>query len=761
MDESMTASTKTSPKIQLLLLAGSFILISLGLVLAIALHQIGSSTKASLDVTERIIKTREMKQIDQSAGLVQSGLLARFHSVFSLPELMNALFQVSQTHDEALQNIVIKDGIRSILLARPELTDFFVWDPQAGKQIYFENSTANALDEPAANRVAIVTKDLRYLQPLLECATQQQALCLGEFSVDNTPKLIIAYPIVTAQGSIAIYGAKLPLSIVNTWLADLARDNVNSATRLVLINSNELIVTDNLGNSQVGLSLTQVYPEMARRLNAGGGDRDVIFKVLPIRLENLHWNLILEIPANELYEHVNSVAQSILTGEAQAKFHLLAVAALIILFSMLFGLRFVRNRENLLQQSETQLQSVFDSSPIPLLVAEKVQDNYRVLQSNQAWASKFGFDLSKVIGRNEAELALWVNNEDRQHVMKQLLENEDVSQFFAWLKDANACEFQASISCKVMFIHSRQWVVFAYEDTTESYRLHQQSKHMNQLLEDKVAARTQDLEASNQKLSSTLQTLEQAQRELIQAEKLASLGELVAGIAHELNTPVGNAVMAASTFRSDLHSFNKDLAQGGLKKSALMTFLEDSGHAANIILRNLERASSLVTSFKQVAADQTSSQKRTFAIKEVVDEVLVMLHPTLKRASHEIEVTLHTEATLESYPGPLGQVLINLIQNAVIHAFEEGQAGKISLTIDSATASTLVLRVKDNGRGMTPEVQKRVYDPFYTTRLGAGGTGLGLNLVHNLVTGTLKGKIDLVSAPGEGSEFIVTIPCQL
>lgn len=269
-------------------------------------------------------------------------------------------------------------------------------------------------------------------------------------------------------------------------------------------------------------------------------------------------------------------------------------------------------------------------------------------------------------------------------------------------------------------------------------------------LEARVAERTAELEATNASLS-------QAMDQLVQREKLASLGSLVAGVAHELNTPIGNA-LTVSTAMHDLHAqFAADLAAGQLKRSALERFVQDNDEAARLIERNLQRAATLITHFKHVAVDQASVRRRRFDLAELVAEVLSTLSPRLKRLPHAVQVDIAPGIVMDSYPGPLEQVLTNLVENSLVHGLEAGRAGRIRIGAE-ARDGRVRLRFEDDGRGIATEVRHRIFDPFFTTRLGQGGSGLGLYLVFNLVTGRLGGSIHLVDCDGPGTCFLVDLP---
>jgi C4-dicarboxylate-specific signal transduction histidine kinase len=285
----------------------------------------------------------------------------------------------------------------------------------------------------------------------------------------------------------------------------------------------------------------------------------------------------------------------------------------------------------------------------------------------------------------------------------------------------------------------------------------QNVQQLNLLLEHRVELRTIDLERANRELSEAMETLKLAQGELVRSETLASLGNLVGGVAHELNTPIGNGVMAVSTLHDQVRAFRREMANG-LRRSTLEAFVERVERGSEIAVRNLQRANELIASFKQVAVDQTSAQRRRFKLSEVIDEILMTLQPTLKRTPFRIERQIPDDLVLESYPGPLGQVLTNLLTNALTHGFEGRTYGLIRVSAERHGDEQLMLRVADDGAGIQPDLFPRIFDPFVTSKLGRGGSGLGLHIVWNTVTVVLGGSITVDSTPDHGTEFRIILP---
>jgi two-component system, NtrC family, sensor kinase len=285
-----------------------------------------------------------------------------------------------------------------------------------------------------------------------------------------------------------------------------------------------------------------------------------------------------------------------------------------------------------------------------------------------------------------------------------------------------------------------------------------QLEETNASLERLVQERTASLE-------QTLDSLKQAQKQLIENEKMASLGSLVSGVAHEVNTPLGIAVTGASHCQYLLTQLRAKIGDNRLTRSALDQHMDSMDQSLDLVTLNLDRAAELVQNFKKTAVDQHSLALTRFELSEYIQVVMSSLLPMLKKSQVNYWLRAESKIPMYSYPGALAQILTNLTNNACVHAFsEENDKNELLIEVQHQqhrNNAGAVIAFKDNGSGMPAEILKNIFQPFFTTRRGKGGSGLGLSISYNLATAKLKGSLDAESEPQRGTTFTLTLPCHL
>ncbi|HWR41216.1 MAG TPA: ATP-binding protein [Patescibacteria group bacterium] len=301
-------------------------------------------------------------------------------------------------------------------------------------------------------------------------------------------------------------------------------------------------------------------------------------------------------------------------------------------------------------------------------------------------------------------------------------------------------------------------------DITEIKATEQALQRARDELERKVEYRTQELLAANEELSAinqemhlTLENLRQTQNQLVQAEKMAALGQLVAGVAHEINTPVGVGVTAVTHLDHLTQQMQRVFSEGALTRRELAEYLNEGQETLRIITTNLSQAARLIVSFKQISVDQSCEARRIFRVKEYLEEILLSLQPKLKKNRHQVMIDCSDELEIDGYPGALGQVVTNLIVNSLMHAYDPGDTGRIRIQA-KREAGRFHLRYMDDGRGMDESVRSQIFTPFFTTKRGSGGTGLGLHILYNIIVQQFGGTVECRSNPGQGTAFDISFP---
>ncbi|MET3116709.1 PAS domain S-box-containing protein [Undibacterium sp. GrIS 1.8] len=388
------------------------------------------------------------------------------------------------------------------------------------------------------------------------------------------------------------------------------------------------------------------------------------------------------------------------------------------------------------------LEALLDAMPIPIFYKNK---DGIYLGCNDAFITMTGLTREKIINKKMTD---WLepNRVKLYEEKDQELYQKYEKQVFQLHLDDYFNEVKHVIFHRAVYKNQFGIVdgmIGAILDITELEKTKIALEQLNLALESRVLERTEELQ--------------QAMKHLIQSEKLAALGNLVAGIAHELNTPIGNIVTIASTLKDETSSFLDKLNGGGLRKSEAIQSATLMHEAGKMIEHNAIRSAKLISDFKQVAVDQSSARRRSFDLESTVQEVMTTLLPMLKRTSHVVEIDIPEKIQLDSYPGPIEQIITNLTSNSLLHGFEHIEKGHISIKAQLLNEE-IILDYQDNGHGMTAETQVHLFDPFFTTKLGQGGSGLGLYIVYNLVTGVLGGRISIHSSLDTGAHFTLCLP---
>ena len=422
---------------------------------------------------------------------------------------------------------------------------------------------------------------------------------------------------------------------------------------------------------------------------------------------------------------------------------------------------------NLLNSELNQLIATY---PQPILVLDK---NHKITHWNRACEQVLGFSANEMIGTKNQWKPFYPTARPimADMVMENGGGNDLIQKFYSgkyrkspFIPDAYECEdffpnMESQGNGRWLYFtasairNDEGEVIGAIEsliDISQRMQAESEVRKLNDELEQRVLERTSELKLANA-------DLHKAMNQLVNAEKLASLGNLVAGVAHELNTPIGNIMTVSTTLKENASEFDHAVQSGSLRKSTLVDFMQVITESTQLMERSAQRAAELIGHFKQVAIDQTSVRRRQFDLRETVQETLTSMSPVLKKTNYVIENKVQPGLYMESYPGPIEQVLTNLINNSLLHGFENKEQGVISIKCSEHSNSVRVIYT-DDGVGIPRQLINKAFDPFFTTKLGSGGSGLGLYIIYNLITAVLGGKVDLISEQGAGVKFSIELP---
>ncbi|MFZ6742727.1 ATP-binding protein [Undibacterium sp. JH2W] len=435
----------------------------------------------------------------------------------------------------------------------------------------------------------------------------------------------------------------------------------------------------------------------------------------------------------------------------------------ILTFSLWLHIRRLHHSEDSLRKSEMSLRiseskfvNLFKFSPVPLALISLADDH--LVEINDSLLRQTGFQAHEILGKTPQGLQLWEDISLRANYLNLLKEQGFVDKFEMRFRYKDGTVATCLLSARLFESNGNKMVIFTPIDISQIRAIENEIRQLNTDLEERVRQRTQSLEETNRELGNALDSLTAMQGELIRSEKMAALGSLVAGIAHELNTPIGNSVTVASTLQDHAVNMENELSTTQPRRSVLAQLTRETSKGANILVRSLDRAAQLILSFKQVAVDQSSNHRRNFDLSTTLNEILVTLEPMYSRSTHSLHIDLEPNVAMESYPGALAQILTNSVNNSLTHGFEGMEHGNMHLKTRLSGQHLVKIIFSDDGAGISAEHLARVFDPFFTTKLGKGGSGLGMHIVYNLVTDVLGGKIELGSELGKGTTISLILP---
>ena len=386
------------------------------------------------------------------------------------------------------------------------------------------------------------------------------------------------------------------------------------------------------------------------------------------------------------------------------------------------------------------LQLIYDTAPIGLAC---LSPDCRYLQINQRLTEICGISVEDHLGRSVRDCVPALADSVEQIVRSIMETGEPVTGIEVAGQRADQPE-------------ERSWITYWHPLRAPSGEI----VAVNVAAEEITARKRseQEMRRAREAAEQALANLRETQASLVEAEKLAALGRMVAGVAHEINNPVGSSLTVASSLQRRCEIFAAEVARGEVRRSSLNELVDAVTKATSQLVANLNRASDLVQSFKQVATDRSRLERRSFDLGQLTEQVLVGLRPELRKRQLLLNLECQPDLPMDSLPGPYGLVLTNLVHNAIVHAFPESRAGTITLKAGAFGADNVEIIVSDDGCGMTPEIRRRAFDPFFTTRRREGATGLGLHIVYSMVVDQLEGQLSLTSEPGKGTTIRLVLP---
>lgn len=421
----------------------------------------------------------------------------------------------------------------------------------------------------------------------------------------------------------------------------------------------------------------------------------------------------------------------------------------------LLQLRKMGRAQRALRESEARFADLFQQSPAPLALLDLSAG--RFADANECFLQQFGYAREAMLGRTPRELQIWRHPELRDGYLERLRAHGQVIDFEVEFQDSQGRQLICLLSSHLLRMGERDMVIFAPINVSVERAAAAQLRELNETLEQRVAERTSRLTRANTELSQANRDLQTARHALARTERLAALGTLVAGISHEVNTPLGNAISMCTALQARFMQLADNLQQETLKRGALLDFLRGGADGADIMLRNVQRVVNLISALRDLVGNSRGFARREFRLVELLHTCSAQYQERLAAQGGALQLAVPAEIMMEGYPLALAEVVEQLLDNALEHGLRDHPGGNVRLTA-SVLGDSVTLSISDSGRGMVPDVRERIFDPFFTTRLGQGTSGLGMYIVYNLVQLHLGGSVVVDSQPERGCTVTLVLP---
>ncbi len=589
----------------------------------------------------------------------------------------------------------------------------------------------------------------------------------------SMPIISVVVPIIADQRFVGVAGVDLPVQKLQQIVDQLASESLPEEGLLTVISAEGMIIAmsgSRSGIGEVAATLIHDHRRVSGLIREGRQlselDEDKLSVLQPLGFgEGLDsWGVYLLLPRTQVEAGARDIHRKMMADVRQVERSLSVESStglwrqggitLVLILSAVLIYRLMRSlerKERELRHSEGRLQALMDNTTAVIYM--KALDG-RYLLVNRRWLELFHVTREQVLDHTDFDLfpadiaEKFRANDIRAWEQQQTIEIEELA------PQDDGLHTYISLKFPVFDTDGNCYATCGVStDITERKKAEEEVQALNTELEQRVSERTREL-------SESLVSLKNTQAQLVQSEKMAALGDLVGGIAHEINTPLGNALTAASSLKETVNDLSKLYQKQQMGRSDLEYFLEHNDESAEILMTNLQRAVELIENFKEVSVDQSHSELRSFEVGKYLEKVLQSLKPKFKHTSHQLKLSCPEQIEVTLYPGAFAQIVTNLVMNSLIHGFAGMESGVVTLSV-CRRGEFLILDYSDNGCGIEADILERIYEPFVTTLRGRGGSGLGMNIVYNLVTRNPGGSIDCRSRPGEGVHIRIRLPLRL